>query len=129
MIKKLFLIISVLSGLVLINPVPVLAFNAFPNDAVNCSDSKQANSSVCNTKDGDPLAGKDGIFLKITNVIAYIAGVAALIMIIVSGINFMTSNGDSAKVTSARHTLTNAIIGLVVIILAKTLITFVVVRL
>lgn len=125
MIHKILLILLLISGAVIIHSAQVQAFDPFPKTAVNCEDPKQSKSSVCNTKNGDPVVD---LMLKLTNIVAYIAGIAAIIMIIVSGIRFMTSDGDTSKVSSARSTLTNAVIGLIVIILARTLIVFVIAR-
>lgn len=111
-------------------PATSYAWDPFGPETVDCdSGGKQAKSAVCKDPGGDPLAGPDGLLIKLTNIVAYIAGIAAIIMIIISGINFMTASGDPAKVSSARSSLTNAIIGLVVIIMAKAIITYVVVRL
>lgn len=67
----------------------------------------------------------DGIVLKITNVLLFIVGAASIIMIIWGGIKYVTSGGDSAGVTSAKNTILYAVIGLVVALLAYTLVNFV----
>jgi hypothetical protein len=46
-------------------------------------------------------------------------------MIMVSGFRYITSGGDAQKISSAKNTLVGAIIGLVVIVLARVIITFV----
>lgn len=46
------------------------------------------------------------------------AGIVALFFIIFSGIKFITSSGDPKQVEGARHTLTYAIIGLLVVLLS-----------
>ena len=46
-------------------------------------------------------------------------------MIIWGGIKYVTSGGDSAGVTSAKNTILYAVIGLVVALLAYTLVNFV----
>ncbi|HPR91512.1 MAG TPA: hypothetical protein PK547_02140 [Candidatus Paceibacterota bacterium] len=48
--------------------------------------------------------------------------VAAVIMVLWAGIQFITSAGDAKKVAAARNTIKNALIGVVVIILAESLI-------
>ncbi len=52
-------------------------------------------------------------------------GIIFLILIIYSGFNWMTAQGDEEKVTLAKNTLTRAIIGLVIIILAYAITYFV----
>ena len=56
------------------------------------------------------------VFSNILNWALAFAGVAALFLIILSGIKFITSGGDPKQVEGARHTLTYAIIGLLIIL-------------
>lgn len=92
---------------------------------VQCSGAAAA-SPVCSAPTTDPLTGKNGIIVKATNLIALIAGIAAVIMIIVAGIKFITSQGDSGSVSDARKTIIYACVGIAVIVLSRTIITYVV---
>lgn len=53
------------------------------------------------------------------------AGIVALILIIVAGIKFITSGGDSKQAEGARKTLTYAIIGLVLVLLSFGILKFI----
>lgn len=89
-----------------------------------------STSQTCQSKTTDnPLIGTNGLLYKIAGVVAIIAGIAAVIVMIVGGIKYITSGGDAQKITSAKHTIVGALIGLVVIVLAQTIITFVIKRL
>jgi hypothetical protein len=86
-----------------------------------------AASSVCTTKStGNPLTGNDGVIVKATDLIAFFAGAAAVILIIFSGIRYITSGGDAGRIGSAKNTLINAIVGLVIIVLARVIVVYVV---
>ncbi len=86
-----------------------------------------SGSAACKDNTGtDPIGGTDGALADITNIVAIIAGIAAIIMIIISGLRFITAGGDSAGVTTARKTLVGALIGLAVIVLARSLIIYVI---
>ena len=61
----------------------------------------------------------------IINVIIGVVGLVAVVMIIVGGISFTTSQGDSGKVAKARNTVLYGIVGLVVAILAFAIVNFV----
>ncbi len=61
----------------------------------------------------------------IVNIISVIVGVIAVIMIIFGGAKYITSGGESAKITSAKNTLMYAIIGLIVVALAQFIVRFV----
>ncbi|MCL5439151.1 MAG: pilin [Patescibacteria group bacterium] len=54
-----------------------------------------------------------------------LAGVVAVIIVIISGIKFITSGGDQKQVEGAKKTLTYAIIGLVIILLSYFIISFI----
>ena len=50
-------------------------------------------------------------------------------MIIIGGLRYITSNGDSGNVTNAKNTILYAIVGLVIVALAQLIVRFVVQRL
>lgn len=58
------------------------------------------------------------LFKNVIDALLAFAGVAALFLIIFSGIKFITSGGDPKQVEGARKTLTYAIMGLLVIFLS-----------
>ena len=78
--------------------------------------------------DGCPsdLFGEKGAFRQITNTILYVVGVIAVIMLIIGGIRYVVSGGDSKKVTDAKNTVLYAIIGLVIAVFAYAIVNFVI---
>jgi hypothetical protein len=78
--------------------------------------------------DGCPsdLFGPTGAFRQITNTILYIVGIIAVIMLIIGGIKYVVSGGDSKKVTDAKNTVLYAIIGLVIAVFAYAIVNFVI---
>lgn len=62
--------------------------------------------------------------VKIINVVLTILGLLVTILIIFAGFQWMTAGGNEDKVKKARSTLTNAIIGLVIIMLAWSITRF-----
>lgn len=78
--------------------------------------------------DGCPadLFGDTGAFKKVTNTILYIVGIIAVIMLIIGGIKYVVSGGDSKKVTDAKNTILYAIIGLIIAFLAYAIVNFVI---
>ena len=59
------------------------------------------------------------------NVVFGIVGIIAVVMIILGGVNYTTSQGDPSKIQKAKNTITYGIIGLVVSLLAFAIINFV----
>ncbi|MBQ3348367.1 hypothetical protein IJJ36_04030 [Candidatus Saccharibacteria bacterium] len=78
--------------------------------------------------DGCPenLFGDTGVFRQVTNVILYIVGIVAVIMLIIGGIRYVVSGGDAKKVTDAKNTVLYAIIGLIICFLAFAIVNFVI---
>ncbi len=57
--------------------------------------------------------------------IYYIAGIIAVITIIVAGISYVTANGDAGKVTKAKNAIIYSAVGLVLIITAFAITNFI----
>lgn len=101
---------------------PALAFDPVA-DACNGN----TTSSVCTTKQTEnPITGKDGIITKVVNILSYAVGIIAVIAIIISAFRFVTSQGDPAALSSAKNTIIYAVIGLVVVVAAQSLVIFVI---
>ena len=72
------------------------------------------------------LFGNAGIFTSITNVLLFVIGAVAVIMIIIGGLRYVTSGGNSASISAAKNTILYAIIGIIVALLAYAIIHFVI---
>lgn len=72
------------------------------------------------------LFGDGGIFETVSKVLLFVIGAVSVIMLIIGGIRYTISQGDSSAVTSAKNTILYSIIGLVVAILAYAAVDFVV---
>jgi hypothetical protein len=71
------------------------------------------------------LIGDGGIFTTFVNLLLFLVGAIAVVMIIYGGFRYVISGGDSGAVTTAKNTILYAIIGLVVAALAYAIIDFV----
>ena len=76
--------------------------------------------------DGQPgeLFGGTGIITSLTNTLLFIVGILAVIMLIIGGLRYVVSGGNSTAVTAAKNTILYAIVGLVVSFLAFAAINF-----
>lgn len=61
----------------------------------------------------------------IINVVVGVVGFIAVVMIVLGGISFATSQGDTSKVAKARNTILYGVVGLVVALLAYAIVNFV----
>lgn len=98
---------------------PAGAINVFKE---SCSGSN-AQTEVCKARNRD---GINQLSQNVINVLLFAAGIVSVIMIIVGGIRYATSNGDQARITSAKNTVLYSVIGLIVTMLAFAIVYFVV---
>jgi amino acid transporter len=59
------------------------------------------------------------------NFFVYFSAFVAVVLIVVAGYSFMTSAGDPEKVKNAQKTLTAAIVGMVIVFMARMIVGFV----
>lgn len=72
------------------------------------------------------LFGQTGTFRTITNVLLYLIGAISVIMLIIGGLRYVVSGGDSTAVQNAKNTILYAIVGIIVAILAYAIVGFVI---
>jgi len=119
-------VIGIIIGLALfLSTSTVYAFNPF--GGVNCTNV--SGSAVCqdsSKKATNVVTGGNGVLTKVTNIIALVAGIAAVILIIVGSIRYVASGGNSDKVEEAKRTIIYSLIGIVIIVLAKLIVSLVI---
>jgi hypothetical protein len=79
-----------------------------------------------NCSDNSGETGISKLVSAVVNILSIIVGIAAVIMIIIGGLKYVTSGGDSGSITSAKHTIIYALVGLVIVALAQFLVHYVV---
>lgn len=114
--KKIILLSSILFAFM----TPASAFAATPFGA--CKNVVSGNTAVCS---GDAKDAKE-IAKNIISVLLWIVGMASIIVIVYSGITFVTSAGNPSQITRAKTMLLYAVVGLVVSILAYAIVNFIV---
>ncbi len=62
---------------------------------------------------------------NIVSVLLMVLGIICVIVIIIGGIRYTTSGGDSGQVAAAKNTILYAVVGLIVAILAYAIVNFV----
>ncbi len=65
------------------------------------------------------------IIKNIINAVIGLVGVAAVLMMIIGGVSFITSQGDANKVTKARNTILYGVVGLIIALLSFAIVNFV----
>ena len=125
---------SILRGVLV--PLTILAMTLLASFAVSDVSAAQCdmnNMSVqsgasCAQGNGQPtnlFIGSGSVFKRITDIMLFIVGAIAVIMLIIGGIRYVVSGGDQTQVTAAKNTVLYAIIGIVVAVLAYAAVNFV----
>jgi Type IV secretion system pilin len=106
------------------SPVPQPGFVAdFKSDA--CNGLNDIGSGGCGKKSNSTISHLMTVLL---NLLSLLAGFIAVVMIIISGIRFMTANGDASGIASARTALIYALVGIVVVAMSQAIVHFVLVK-
>ena len=128
MIKKIkTTLISLMAAAALIVPLAVPA-SVY---AATLTESLCGGTGLTLSEDGGDCVNADAettvndtISLAL-NIFSAIVGIIAVVMIIVGGVKYITSQGESANITSAKNTILYALVGLVVVALAQVIVRFV----
>lgn len=129
-LKKFYL----LAGMVLLLCLPTPLLSAQGSGEVNpLSEACRNNSGATLCKDNsieqshgsNSIYGRNGIITKATRIISMVAGVAAIIVLIIAGLRYVLASGDPANVTKARNTITYALVGIAVAAAAQGIVVFV----
>ena len=86
------------------------------------------DSDKCDEDDVNANDTVTDIAQDIIDVLSLIVGIVSVIMIIIGGLRYITSGGDSQNVTNAKNTILYAIVGLVIVLFAQTIVRIVVSR-
>ncbi len=97
-------------------------------------DGSTNQPSICyvdidQTHRDNELVGPNGLITHIAQVLVWFSAVLAVILIIIAGLMFIFSQGNSESVGRARSTVLYAVIGLVVAISGQAVVSFVLGRL
>lgn len=129
-IKKSLKALVIVPALVLGASLALPVIDAAPALAQCTSDASGGLSGGANCAQGvdqqSDLFGSSGVFTTITNVMLFIIGAISVIMLIIGGIRYVVSGGDSSAVTNAKNTILYAVIGIIVSILAYAIVNFVI---
>jgi hypothetical protein len=139
-----FVVLTGSLGLTYFTPTPFVSagtcdtrgdpnFLDFPrwNRGLDCTTTTLSNGkTIIHTEIG---TGKDGIptfiwtvVLNVFDILLRVAGILAVVMLIVSGYQYLTSAGVPDKISKAKNGMLRAIVGLALALLASTIIYFIV---
>ena len=97
--------------------------------SVSAQVSKGIDTATTSEMKGKSIDGDDGLIKTVVNVLLWAVGILSVIMIIFSGLRYITSAGDASKTKSAQSTLIYSVVGLIVAIMAYAIVNMVTNRL
>jgi hypothetical protein len=104
--------------------IGTMALPASPVMAVNVFDQCAGNSTAAVCKSQKDSATP--MIKIIINLLLTALGIIAVVMIIIGGIRYSTSQGDSSGLKSAKDTIVYSVVGLVVAMLSFAIVNFVI---
>jgi hypothetical protein len=116
-------LVAIVIAVATVAGVAVPTFADAQHDALCQGAQGTSSGNSCASSTGGPTLMQT--IGSITNVIIYILGAIAVVMIIVGGIRYATSGGDQNSVSGAKNTILYAVIGLVVALMAYAIVNFV----
>ncbi len=97
---------------------------AATSSSISCPADLPNRDLICASSTG----GESKLINTVSNVLTAIygiVGILAVVMIVVGGVKYMTSQGDPGKLQSAKNTIMYSIIGLVVVLAAFAITNFI----
>lgn len=121
MIHRLkFFVLSAVMAIVTVSSLSPMALAVDPVNSVQ----NGVNAAGGSSSQGDStLKGK---IKTVVDILLFLLGAIAVIMIVVGGLRYVLSSGDASQITSAKNTILYAVIGVIVALLAYAIVNWVI---
>ena len=63
--------------------------------------------------------------LAVIDMLLHLAGIVAVVSIIIAGVSYITAAGAADKITSARKRIVNSLLGLAIVLVASAVVSFI----
>jgi hypothetical protein len=131
-LKKILssLIILIVISIVL---MPKVNVSAQLDPLAFCEQDEFKTSDVCTQRTDEKSSssidsGKDGIFLRIVNLIIYLTASLSILMVVIGAFKYVISGGEGSQTKSAKDTILYALVGLFVAISSFAIVRFAISR-
>ena len=105
-------------------PATVHAQNDIAN-TVSCGATGDIGAVTTGCAVTDTTNNVNGAIKFAIRIFQFVVGIISIIMIILGGLKYITSGGEAGNITSAKNTILYAVVGLIVVVLAQTIVQFV----
>jgi len=117
-----------LAALIVIATCAFVLVPASTAGAVGALDGACENNDSALCQDEVKNKSADSLIKTVINALLFIVGAISILMIIIGGILYVVSQGDSGSVTKAKNTILYSVIGLIVALLAYAIVNFVLIE-
>ena len=117
-VKAVFVSLCIVFGGLLSVP----AYASSTSSTVSCPADLPNREIICGKGGEQDMISTVG---KVLTAVYGMVGILAVVMIIVGGVKYMTSEGDPGKIQSAKNTIMYSVIGLVITLLAFAITNFI----
>lgn len=121
-IKHAFMALALVAGIGL---AAVPAGDAAAINVFNQCGGGSGGSEVCKAQGADDATS---LMKNVINTMLFILGGIAVIMIVIGGVKYTTSNGNAADIKSAKDTVMYSVVGLIVAMMSYAIVNFVIDR-
>ena len=104
---------------------PALAFDIFGAGGGQSVCAQDPQATVCEAQNKGGFLGKGGILANVLNLFVYIVAVVSVLMIVIGGLRYVLSGGESHGVSSAKNTIIYGVVGLTIAIFGGAIVYFV----
>ena len=101
---------------------------ALPVHAIDSASSSESCAVINELKPGTDCGEQEakstlgGLIGRAVEILSFVVGFAAILMIVYGGLKYVTSGGDATKTKNAQSTIIYALVGLVVAVLAQVIV-------
>jgi hypothetical protein len=122
-IKLYIMSIVAATGMLAVMAAPATVFAASAKDAVCEGAQFTSGAATCDTTTSETTV--KGVVSLAIRILQMIVGIISVFTIIIAGLGYITSGGDSAKTKTAKDRILYAAVGLMVVVLAEVIVRFV----
>jgi hypothetical protein len=97
----------------------------FAAPAVNTTNTIQITKDDLGLGNAPSTVGSDQV-ASVLGLAYFLAGIVAVLVIVIGGVRYTTANGDSSQIQAAKNTILYAVVGLVVVIMAAAITQFII---
>ncbi len=123
-VKRIMFSLAASLGLLLPMAVPSMVSAASITEGLQKGTCLSTTDSSCD-ETGDADTKVNSLITNVINIFSLAVGIISVIMIIIGGLKYITSGGDSGNVTGAKNTILYAVVGLIIVALAQVIVRYV----